>query len=230
MWLQRPGNGIRPFLVYTCSRCCCPHMCNVFCFSGVLSPGHEGGEGAPRGGGGRKPGRGSHRRQLQYVAFSNILEFLLVFVFIPPLLTFLEVSVTMFSICSWHLEFSLIKTRSPSLISKSPASWDYHSRWSAAERHGVHHLISTGKPRQQHSGWMYCLHHYLQMSCTDMYEIMNKLENNAHHLQLNSVSVLQIPTVQQIQFSWRGLTPSPNTAAPYQAPRSPDDLWPCHGG
>lgn len=32
-----------------------------------------------------------------------------------------------------------------SLISKSTASWDYHSRWSAAERYGVHHIISTGK-------------------------------------------------------------------------------------
>lgn len=36
-------------------------MCNVFCFSGVF-PGHEGGEGDPRGGGGGQPGRGPHRR------------------------------------------------------------------------------------------------------------------------------------------------------------------------
>ena len=37
------------------------------------------------------------------------------------------------------------------------------------------------------------------------------------HLQLNCVAVFQIPTVQQIQFSWQGHTPSTNTGAQHWA-------------
>jgi len=40
--------------------------------------------------------------------------------------------------------FGLINMHRSALVSKSTASWDHHSGRPAAERDGVHHLVSTG--------------------------------------------------------------------------------------
>lgn len=73
-------------------------------------------------------------RSLMFVSFQPLLKCFFFFLsFYDCVLLFL------------HLNFSLIIIHISALSSKPTASWDYHSRRAAAERHGVHHLISTGK-------------------------------------------------------------------------------------
>lgn len=130
-----------------------------------------------------------------------------------------------FSTCSLHLKFSLIKIRFSVFISKSTASRDYHSRWSAAERHGVYHLLSTGK----HTCWG---------GCSSLTESSNACNKSKGPVLIWMGCLTVIHTISNCVADPHCATdpvfmtrpyPEPEHSGSLPGPRSPDDLWPRHG-